>query len=73
MCMLLVAFVVGVSSAVQLVESGDLDARDFHFFFRRCEWPPGLLEKEVDEGLWDVTQVSPQLLLKHKVHHDTTT
>eukprot|EP00467_Chlorarachnion_reptans_P024266 CAMPEP_0114509508 /NCGR_PEP_ID=MMETSP0109-20121206/13252_1 /TAXON_ID=29199 /ORGANISM="Chlorarachnion reptans, Strain CCCM449" /LENGTH=314 /DNA_ID=CAMNT_0001688675 /DNA_START=44 /DNA_END=988 /DNA_ORIENTATION=+ len=56
----------GVAAAVQLTDQEDVDPRQFHFFFKRCEWLPGLLQKEVDADIWEIAKASPSLLLKHK-------
>ncbi|GAB5361275.1 hypothetical protein AAMO2058_000699700 [Amorphochlora amoebiformis] len=59
-------YIGGVTAAVQLVERGDLEPDQFHFFFKRCEWLPGALQKEINQELWKMAKVSPHLLLKQK-------
>eukprot|EP00316_Scyphosphaera_apsteinii_P015627 CAMPEP_0119323098 /NCGR_PEP_ID=MMETSP1333-20130426/59999_1 /TAXON_ID=418940 /ORGANISM="Scyphosphaera apsteinii, Strain RCC1455" /LENGTH=393 /DNA_ID=CAMNT_0007330475 /DNA_START=143 /DNA_END=1324 /DNA_ORIENTATION=+ len=52
----------GVAAAEEAVENGELDAEQFKFFYKTCEWLPGQLNKQLDQGLWEVAELSPSLL-----------
>eukprot|EP01035_Chromulina_nebulosa_P019030 gene19030-24850_t len=49
----------GLREAQAKVIRGDASPKDFKFFFNCVEWTPGLLEKEIDQGRWNVIAVPP--------------
>ena len=44
--------------------------RDFKFIFNAVEWAPGVLEREIQEGRWDVVRMPPEMVLE-QVHPDS--
>ena len=42
---------------------GNASPKDFKFIFNNVLWNPGELQKEVDEGRWDIVKVPPQYIL----------
>ena len=57
-------FLGGMRQARELVTQGKASPKDFKFFFNGIEWPPGQLEQEVEQGRWDVVEVSSDLILR---------
>lgn len=53
----------GLKQAKELVEARQAHPRDFKFVFNHVRWGPGMLEKEIREGRWDVVKVPPDLVL----------
>ena len=53
----------GVNAAAELVQTGQLRATQFKFFYKTVEWLPGQLEEQRDEGLFEHVELSPSLLL----------
>lgn len=56
-------YIGGIGAAKKLVESFQAAPKDFKFVFNTVEWGPGVLEKEIESGRWDVCQVPVDLLL----------
>lgn len=56
-------YIGGVKAATDLVKEGGAVPKDFKFFFNTAEWGPGVLEKEIQSGRWDVVQVPPEDIL----------
>jgi len=57
-------YVGGMKEARELVLSRAAKPRDFKFIFNNVEWAPGLLEREVAEGRWDLAVLPPDLVLE---------
>ena len=57
-------FLGGMRQARELVTEGRASPKDFKFFFNGIEWPPKQLELEVEQGRWDVVEVSSDLILR---------
>jgi len=55
--------VLGISEARNLIKAGTATPKDFKFFFNNVIWNPGELEKELQEGRWDVVTVPPKYVL----------
>ena len=53
----------GLKQAKELVERRKAHPRDFKFIFNHVSWAPGKLEKEIQDGRWDVVAVPPDLVL----------
>lgn len=56
-------FLGGMREARELCESFQAKPKDFKFCFNNVQWAPGLLEKELEEGRWDVCKFSPRLVV----------
>jgi putative AlgH/UPF0301 family transcriptional regulator len=56
-------YIGGIKSATELVKSGGAVPKDFKFFFNNAEWGPGVLEKEIEAGRWDVVRMPPEDIL----------
>jgi len=54
----------GLESASQLIANGEAHGEQFKFFFNQCEWVPGALERECEQGLWRVGKVPHELCLR---------
>ncbi|KAJ1483379.1 hypothetical protein T484DRAFT_1800478 [Baffinella frigidus] len=54
-------FTGGVQAANEAVGQGAAPACDFKFFFNHCEWLPGSLAKEVEQGVWKAGITDPGL------------
>ena len=39
---------------------------DFKFIFNCVEWPPGALEREIEDRKWDVVRMPPDMVLEQK-------
>lgn len=57
-------YVGGLGKAKELIKMSDANARDFKFFFNNIQWSPGELERQVEEGRWDVCEAPPAQLLE---------
>jgi putative AlgH/UPF0301 family transcriptional regulator len=56
-------YVGGTKSAKEKIMAGQGVPKDFKFFFNHSEWAPGVLEKEVEAGKWNVVKVPPEDVL----------
>jgi len=56
-------FIGGIGAAKNLVEEFKASPRDFKFIFNTCQWGPGVLQKEIDMGRWDIYEVPADLIL----------
>lgn len=59
-------YVGGVGEAREAVDTMRLAPSDFKFIFNHVEWGPGLLEKEIADGRWDVCMMPPEFVLEQK-------
>lgn len=53
----------GLREAQEFVKNGNASPKDFKFFFNYVDWAPGLLEKEIEQGRWDIVRVPPNRIL----------
>jgi putative transcriptional regulator len=56
-------YVGGVQEARTAVTNLQVPPSDFKFFFNNVGWEPGKLQKEINEGRWDVCVIPPRLIL----------
>lgn len=56
-------FVGGVREAKEMVQNRLAHPRDFKFIFNQVTWAPGVLEKEISNGRWDIVKAPPHLIL----------
>ena len=59
-------YIGGLKEAVKALEERVAHPRDFKFIFNCVEWSPGALEKEIEEGRWDVVRMPPEMILAQK-------
>lgn len=59
-------YVGGVGEARDAIDSMRLAPSEFKFVFNHVEWGPGLLEKEIEDGRWDVCMMPPEFVLEQK-------
>jgi putative transcriptional regulator len=59
-------YVGGMRQAKEKVESFNAHPRDFKFIFNNVQWGPGVLEKEIEQGRWDVCCIPPELILRQE-------
>lgn len=59
-------YVGGLKEARQALEERSAHPRDFKFIFNCVEWPPGALEREIEDGKWDVVRMPPDMVLEQK-------
>jgi putative AlgH/UPF0301 family transcriptional regulator len=57
-------FLGGMRTAADKVRAGEAVPKDFKFFFNHAEWAPGVLEKEIASGRWDVVKMPPEEVLR---------
>lgn len=57
-------FLGGLREAREALDRREAHPKDFKFIFNNIQWPPGVLEKELKEGRWDVCLVPPELVLQ---------
>jgi len=57
-------FLGGMESAMQLVNEGNSDPKEYKFFARYAGWGPGQLEAEVKRGTWYCAACAKELVLK---------
>jgi putative transcriptional regulator len=56
----------GLAAASARVAGGSSSASAFKFFYRVSEWLPGMLDREVADGLWSPVELPLQQLLQPK-------
>lgn len=59
-------YVGGLKEARLALEDREAHPRDFKFIFNCVEWPPGVLEREIETGRWDVVRMPPDMVLEQK-------
>ena len=59
-------YVGGLKEARMALEDREAHPRDFKFIFNCVEWPPGVLENEIETGRWDVVRMPPEMILEQK-------
>jgi putative AlgH/UPF0301 family transcriptional regulator len=65
-------YVGGIKHAREKVEQFKAHPRDFKFIFNNVKWAPGLLEKEIEQGRWDVCCIPPSLVVRQEPKHYLT-
>ena len=57
----------GLQAARDAVAQGLLRSDRFKFFFNQCEWLPGALEREVEQGIWTGVGLIPAEMVLRQV------
>jgi putative transcriptional regulator len=57
-------YVGGLRQARELVEAFKATPKDFRFIFNNVAWAAGALDREVEQGRWEVCKVLPDRLVK---------
>jgi len=58
----------GLAAAAARVAAKPAAATDYKFFYKVSEWLPGMLEREVQEGLWSAVELPAAQLLEQRGH-----